>query len=83
MVCWNYKNLQKAENLNRKQTLIRLRLYEVHAKIITMTKSQYRRIAMKKKKIVIALGHEALGTTLPEQKEATKRTAKAVADYIR
>ena len=34
---------------------------------------------MKKKKIVIALGHDALGTTLPEQKEATKRTAKAVA----
>ena len=38
---------------------------------------------MKKKRIVIALGHEALGTTLPEQKEATKRTAKAVADFIR
>ena len=38
---------------------------------------------MKKKKIVIALGHDALGTTLPEQKEATKRTAKAVADFIR
>lgn len=38
---------------------------------------------MKKKKIVIALGHEALGTTLPEQMEATKRTAKAVADFIR
>ncbi len=38
---------------------------------------------MKKKKIVIALGHEALGTTLPEQKEATRRTAKAVADFIR
>ncbi len=36
----------------------------------------------KKKKIVIALGHEALGTTLPEQKEATRRTAKAVADLI-
>ena len=36
----------------------------------------------KKRKIVIALGHEALGTTLPEQKEATKRTAKAVADLI-
>ena len=34
---------------------------------------------MKKKKIVIALGHEALGTTLPEQQAATKRTAKAVA----
>ena len=40
-------------------------------------------VEMKKKKIVIALGHEALGTTLPEQKEATKRTAKAVADFIR
>lgn len=38
---------------------------------------------MKKKKIVIALGHEALGTTLPEQQAATKRTAKAVADFIR
>ena len=38
---------------------------------------------MKKKKIVIALGHDALGTTLPEQKTATKRTAKAVADFIK
>ena len=37
---------------------------------------------MRKKRIVIALGHEALGTTLPEQKEATRRTAKAVADFI-
>ena len=36
----------------------------------------------KKRRIVIALGHEALGTTLPEQKTATKRTAKAVADLI-
>ncbi len=44
---------------------------------------QRRMVEMKKKKIVIALGHEALGTTLPEQKEATKRTAKAVADFIR
>ncbi|MBO5372537.1 MAG: carbamate kinase [Lachnospiraceae bacterium] len=35
---------------------------------------------MRKKKVVIALGHEALGTTLPEQKVATKKTAKAVAD---
>lgn len=31
---------------------------------------------MKKKKIVIALGHEALGTTLPEQKEATNALQK-------
>lgn len=38
---------------------------------------------MKKKRIVIALGHEALGTTLPEQQAATRRTAKAVADFIR
>ena len=38
---------------------------------------------MKKRKIVIALGHEALGTTLPEQKTATRRTAKAVAELIR
>ncbi len=37
---------------------------------------------MKKKKIVIALGHEALGTTLPEQKEAARHTARAVADFI-
>lgn len=38
---------------------------------------------MRKKKIVIALGHDALGTTLPEQKSATQRTAKAVADFIK
>ena len=38
---------------------------------------------MKKKKVVIALGHEALGTTLPEQKKATRQTAKAVADFIK
>ena len=37
---------------------------------------------MRKKRIVIALGHDALGTTLPEQKEATQRTARAVADFI-
>lgn len=38
---------------------------------------------MKKKRIVIALGHEALGSTLPEQQKAATRTAKAVADFIR
>ena len=38
---------------------------------------------MKKKRIVIALGHEALGSTLPEQQKAAARTAKAVADVIR
>ena len=38
---------------------------------------------MKKKRIVIALGHDALGSTLPEQRAAAQRTAKAVADFIR
>lgn len=38
---------------------------------------------MKKKRIVIALGHEALGSTLPEQQEAAKRSAAAIADFIR
>ena len=38
---------------------------------------------MKKKRIVIALGHEALGSTLPEQQKVAARTAKAVADFIR
>lgn len=37
---------------------------------------------MRKKRIVIALGHEALGTTLPDQKVAAKKTAEAVADLI-
>ena len=37
---------------------------------------------MKKKRIAIALGHDALGTTLPEQKEATRCAAKAIADLI-
>ncbi len=38
---------------------------------------------MKKKKIVIALGHHALGTTLPEQKIAVAKTAKAIAGCIK
>ena len=37
---------------------------------------------MKKKKIVVALGHKALGTTLPEQMTAVKGAAKAVADLV-
>jgi len=37
---------------------------------------------MEKKKIVIALGHRALGETLPQQKETTKKTAKAIADLV-
>ncbi len=37
---------------------------------------------MKKKRIVIALGHHALGTTLPEQKTASAKTAQAIAGFI-
>lgn len=35
-----------------------------------------------KKRVVVALGHRALGTTLPEQKIAVKSTAKCIADLI-
>ena len=35
-----------------------------------------------KKRVVVALGHRALGTTLPEQKEAVKNTSKIIADLI-
>ena len=37
---------------------------------------------MEKKKVVVALGHKALGTTLPEQMTAVKNAAKAVADLV-
>lgn len=37
---------------------------------------------MSEKIAVVALGHRALGTTLPEQKIATKTAAKAVADLV-
>ena len=37
---------------------------------------------MSKKKVVIALGHRALGTTMPEQYKATRKTAKAIADLV-
>lgn len=37
---------------------------------------------MAKKRIVIALGHDALGTNLPEQKKAVASTAKLIADFI-
>ena len=35
-----------------------------------------------KKKVVVALGHQALGTTLPEQMSAVKKSAKAIADLV-
>lgn len=37
---------------------------------------------MDKKRVVVALGHRALGTTLPEQKKATRKTAKIIADLV-
>lgn len=37
---------------------------------------------MAKKRIVIALGHNALGTNLPEQKAAVIETAKVIADFV-
>lgn len=37
---------------------------------------------MSKKKVVVSLGHEALGYTTLEQKDAVKVTAKALADLI-
>ena len=37
---------------------------------------------MSEKTVVVALGHRALGTTLPEQKTATKLAAKVVADLV-
>ena len=37
---------------------------------------------MSRKRVVVALGHRALGTTLPEQYEATKRTAKILANLL-
>lgn len=35
-----------------------------------------------KKRVVVALGHRALGTTLPEQAEAVKKSAVIIADLI-
>lgn len=37
---------------------------------------------MSNRTVVVALGHRALGTTLPEQKKATRITAKSIADLV-
>ena len=37
---------------------------------------------MAKKRIVMAIGHKDMGTNLPEQKEAVKRTSTVIADFI-
>ena len=37
---------------------------------------------MSKKKVVVALGHDALGTTIVEQMDAVKKTARALADLV-
>ena len=38
---------------------------------------------MERRKVVIALGHRALGNTLPEQKAATKSTAKIITRLVK
>lgn len=38
---------------------------------------------MEKKKVVIALGHRAMGTTLPEQQTAVKNTAKKIVSLVK
>ena len=37
---------------------------------------------MAKKRIVMAIGHKDMGTNIPEQKEAVKRTSRFIADII-
>ena len=37
---------------------------------------------MKKRRVAVALGHDALGNTLPKQKEATRKAAKTIADLV-
>ncbi len=37
---------------------------------------------MPKKRIVMALGHKALGTNLPEQKEAAQHMSRIIADFV-
>ena len=37
-------------------------------------------ITMDKKRVVLALGHKALGTTLPQQQEGVRSSAKIIAD---
>lgn len=45
-------------------------------------KAARKEVSIMKKKVVIALGHRALGTTFPEQKVAVKKSAKVLADMI-
>ena len=37
---------------------------------------------MSEKIVVVALGHRALGTTIPQKKLATKAAAKTIADLV-
>ena len=51
----------------------------LHIRILTDRKAN---MMSKKKRVVIALGGNALGNTLPEQMAAVKITAKAIVDLI-
>ena len=47
------------------------------------TEGQNRRTeAIGKRRAVVSLGHQALGYTTTEQKDAVKRTARALADLV-
>ena len=47
-----------------------------------MENREQRRKAAGKKRAVVSLGHQALGYTTTEQKDAVKVTAKALADLV-
>lgn len=60
-----------------------LKLYNIQTKKYKDLQNQYKiGDFIMGKKIVVALGHSALGKTFPEQKEAVKNAASAIADLV-
>ena len=60
-----------------------LKLYNIQTKKYKDLKNKYKiGDFIMGKKIVVALGHSALGKTFPEQKEAVKNAASAIADLV-
>ena len=53
-----------------------------HQSDSTIITYKERGISMSKKKVVVSLGHDALGYTIMEQWDAVKDTAKALADLV-
>ena len=64
--------------------IIAIFAYNHYNSFIDITENHKKREVryMAKKRIVMALGHDALGTKLPEQKAAVGGTAKIIADFI-